>query len=154
MLLSYGADPNLRVYGEVGSTSSILRPPLAELLASNEDTSDEELSLLLKHGARVVMKTQYRDPDGLLNCLGNVSNAMLQKLIDVAEEFDPCMIRRNIHLTPVQKQLILEKASAPLSLKSICRGKFRKLFGRDMPDSAPQLFIPVTLRKYLLYDHS
>lgn len=31
MLLSYGADPNIRVYGEPG-TNAALRPPLAELL--------------------------------------------------------------------------------------------------------------------------
>lgn len=36
MLLSYGANPNIRVYGEMGS-NAILRPPLAELLSSNDN---------------------------------------------------------------------------------------------------------------------
>lgn len=36
MLLSYGADPNVRVYGEAG-TNATLRPPLAELLISNDN---------------------------------------------------------------------------------------------------------------------
>lgn len=52
MLLSYGADPNIRVIGDIG-TNAILRPPLAELIASNEVVTPEELRLLLKHGARV-----------------------------------------------------------------------------------------------------
>lgn len=151
MLLSYGADPNLRVFGELGS-NLILRPPLAELLASNENTSEEELQLLLRYGARVVMKTQYRDPDGLLNCLQNVTPAMFTKLIDCAEEFDQNMIRRNIHLTPEQKEELLEHASLPPTLRAICRINFRRILGRRLPESVPKFFIPVTLRKYLLYE--
>lgn len=109
MLLSYGSDPNQRVQDE--STTAILRPPLAELLASNENTSFEELRLLLRYGARVVMKTQFRDPDGLLNYLGNVPEGIFSALIETAEEFDPGMIRRNVHLTEDQKRLLLAKAS-------------------------------------------
>lgn len=52
MLLSYGADPNVRVVGDV-ATNAILRPPLAELIASNEIVTPEELRLLMKYGARV-----------------------------------------------------------------------------------------------------
>lgn len=52
MLLSYGADPNIRVVGDV-ATNAVLRPPLAELIASNEDVKPEELRLLMKYGARV-----------------------------------------------------------------------------------------------------
>lgn len=152
MLLSYGSDPNQRVQDE--TSSAILRPPLAELLASNENTNFEELRLLLRYGARVVMKTQFRDPDGLLNYLGNVSEGIFRALIDTAEEFDPCMIRRNIHLTDEHKRLMLEKATSPLSLKAQCRTVFRKLFGRNLPSSVPDLFIPEMLRRYLLYEHS
>lgn len=85
MLLSYGADPNILVYGEAG-TNAALRPPLAELLIrydtatvfsigftmntcfSNDNVQLEEVKLLLKHGARVIFKTQFRTPEGLLNC--------------------------------------------------------------------------------------
>lgn len=109
MLLSYGSDPNQRVQDE--TTTAVLRPPLAELLASNENTTFEELRLLLRYGARVVMKTQFRDPDGLLNYLGNVPEGIFAALINTAEEFDPCMIRRNVHLSEEQKRLLLEKAS-------------------------------------------
>lgn len=51
MLLSYGVNPNIRVYGEAGNAS--LRPPLAELLISNDQVNSEEVKLLLKHGAKV-----------------------------------------------------------------------------------------------------
>lgn len=155
MLLSYGADPNIKVPAEPGSDMT-LRPALAELLASNENISLCELHLLLKHGAKVIMKTQYRDPDGLLNVLDNVpaESEVFHTLLDAAEEFDPCMIRRNTHLTPDQRELLILKSSIPLSLKALSRSFFRKLFGRDLPESVPFLFIPDILKRYLLYEHS
>lgn len=149
MLLSYGADPNLRVLGEIDN-STLLRPPLAELLASNEVVTFDEVNLLLRYGARVVMKTQFRDPDGLLNCLANVSQPLLMKLIECAEAFDPCMIRRNNYLSEDQKERLLTKSAKPLTLKELCRANFRRSLGRTLPESVPDLFIPVTLRKYLL----
>lgn len=151
MLLSYGSDPNQRVVGE-HDTTTILRPPLAELLASNENVTFEELNLLLRYGARVVMKTQFRDPDGLLNCLANVSPPMLDKLIECAEEFDPCMIRRNIYLTNEQKERLLRMSMRPLTLKALCRVQFRRMLGRKLCESVSELFVPVTLRAYLLYE--
>lgn len=155
MLLSYGADPNIRVQTEPGSNVT-LRPPLAELLSSNEDTSPEEIHLLLKYGARVVMKTQYRDPDGLLNCLSHVpgDSSVFDTLLTAAEEFDPCMIRRNSHISDTQRKLLLDQATSPLALKSQSRAFFRKMFGRSLPESVPCLFIPISLRGYLLYEHS
>lgn len=153
MLLSYGANPNIRVYGEVG-TNATLRPPLAELLMSNENVQLEELKLLLKHGARVIMKTQFRDPDGLLNCLTNLTgdSPVFIHLLESAEEFDPCMIRRNPHLNLRQRSLLIAKSSSPLSLQSLSRAFFRKRFGQALPHKVPSLEIPQMLRKYLLYE--
>lgn len=153
MLLSYGSDPNLRVYGEMG-TNATLRPPLAELLVSNDNVQMEELKLLLKHGARVVMKTQFRDPDGLLNCMSNLTgdSPVFLHLLESAEEFDLCMIRRNPHLNLRQRALLIEKSSTPLSLQSITRGFFRKTFGRQLPSKVPMLEISPMLQKYLLYE--
>lgn len=153
MLLSYGANPNIRVFGEVG-TNATLRPPLAELLISNDNVQLEEVKLLLKHGARVVMKTQFRDPDGLLNCLTNLTgdSPVFIHVLEAAEEFDPCMIRRNPHLNLRQRSLLLEKSSAPLSLQMTSRIFFRKLFGRELPEKVPSLEIPSMLHKYLLYE--
>lgn len=153
MLLSYGSNPNLRVYGEMGSNAT-LRPPLAELLISNDNVQLEEVKLLLKHGARVIMKTQFRDPDGLLNCLSNLTgdSPVFIHLLESTEEFDPCMIRRNPHLNLRQRSLLLEKSSAPLSLQSLCRSFYRKLYGRELPEKIPSLEVPTMLHKYLLYE--
>lgn len=112
------------------------------------------MKLLLKHGARVIMKTQFRDPDGLLNCLTNLTadSLVFKHLVEAAEEFDPCMIRRTQHLTIKQRARILEKSSNPLSLQSITRAFFRRLCGRLLPEKVPQLGLPHMLHKYLLYE--
>jgi hypothetical protein len=153
MLLSYGADPNVRVYGEMGSNAS-LRPPLAELLSSNDNVTLEEVKLLLKHGARVIMKTQFRDPDGLLNCMNNLNcdSLVFKHLVESAEEFDPCMIRRTQHLTIKMRAMIMEKATQPLTLQATTRAFFRRLFGNTLPQKVPQLEMPKMLYKYLLYE--
>lgn len=153
MLLSYGANPNIRVYGEMGSNAQ-LRPPLAELLSSNDNVSLEEVKLLLKHGARVIMKTQFRDPDGLLNCLTNLTSdsPVFRHLVESAEEFDPCMIRRTQHVTIKQRARLIEKATNPLTLQSISRAFFRRFYGRLLPEKVPQLEIPKMLHKYLCYE--
>lgn len=153
MLLSYGADPNIRVYGEMG-TNATLRPPLAELLASNDNVQLEEVQLLLKFGARVIMKTQFRDPDGLLNCLNNLSydSTVFQLLLDASDEFDPCMIRRNKDLTIKQRSSLLDRSSKPLTLQHITRSFLRRYFKQKMPESVPQLEVPQVLREYLLFE--
>ncbi|CAG9797091.1 unnamed protein product [Chironomus riparius] len=153
MLLSYGANPNLRVYGEMGSNAT-LRPPIAELLISNDNVTLEEVKLLLKHGARVIIKTQFRDPDGILNCLSNLSadSPVFQHIVESAEEFDPCMIRRTQHITERQRAMIMAKATTPLSLQASCRSFFRKLFGTKLPEKVPQLQFHNMLHKYLLYE--
>jgi hypothetical protein len=154
MLLSYGADPNIRVFGDMG-TNATLRPPLAELLISNDNVSVDELKLLLKYGARVIMKTQFRDPDGLLNCLSNLDadSPVFLHLLEATEEFDPCMIKRNSHMTHRMKYMMLEKASAPLTLKSQCRNFFRRKLGRNLPELVPSFETPRILHKYLLCEH-
>lgn len=151
MLLSYGADPNVRIPSETGG-SAHLRPALAELLANTDDTTIEEVNLLLKYGARVCMRTQFRDPDGLLNCLRNIPSytRVFEALLETAECFDIAMIKRNLHLTDHQRKKLLVKAKTPISLKSMTRNYFRSLFGRTIPEKVPLLFIPQELRSYLL----
>lgn len=154
MLLSYGADPNVRIAGETGT--AFLRPPLAELLANSDTTTLEELQLLLKYGARVCMRTQFRDPDGLLNCLRNVPfySRVFEALLEAAECFDIAMIKRNLHLSDGQRKRLLIKARDPIPLKALSRTFFRQLFGRQLPEKVPYLFIPETLRSYLLCERN
>lgn len=151
MLLSYGADPNIRIPSEAGG-NAYLRPPLAELLANSDTTSMEELQLLLRFGARVCMRTQFRDPDGLLNCLRNVPyySRVFEVLLESAESFDIAMIKRNLHLTDGQRKKLLQKAKTPIPLKAMARNFFRAQFGRLLLEKVPCLFIPDTLRSYLM----
>lgn len=154
MLLSYGADPNLKVYCDPEHDQTI-RPPLAELLASNKEITLEEVSLLLRYGAPVVIKTQYRDPDGILNCIANVpaESRVFEKLMEASELFDPCVIRRSLSLSDEQRKILWARAKTPITLKNQCRVFFRRLYGRTLPESVPNLFVPQTLKKYLVYEY-
>ncbi|CAG9820526.1 unnamed protein product [Phaedon cochleariae] len=157
MLLKAGADPNLKVYGDEFERNSQLRPVLVEYLASNEHPNVAVVHLLLQHGAKVVMKTQFRDPDGMLNCLQNViadnSESIFFLLLESCESFDPCMIRRNNVLSPEQKSALLELAKCPLPLKRQVRLFLRRLLGAEMIDAVDGFELPKCLAKYLLFDY-
>ncbi|XP_011499217.1 PREDICTED: ankyrin-3-like isoform X2 [Ceratosolen solmsi marchali] len=151
MLLERGADPNLVIRSEEGLS---LRPVLAEYVASNENPSVEVVSLLLKYGARVVIKTQFRDPHGILNSLQHAADKprLLQALLDAAESFDPCMIRRSSSLTAAQKALVMQAARTPLPLIHQARLIVRKLCGTKLTKIVTRLQLPHSLHRYLLYD--
>ncbi|EEB10237.1 conserved hypothetical protein [Pediculus humanus corporis] len=150
ILLSRGADPN-KVIESDGIT---LRPVLAEYIASNAELSSQVVHMLLKFGAKVVMKTQYRDPHGILNSLQNLDSypKLLRTLLEAAEGFDLCMIRRSSYLTQNQKLILLDLATKPLSLLHQCRLFFRRHFGSKLIKVVHEFIIPVTLHKYLLYE--
>lgn len=156
MLLKAGADPNLKVYNDVENRNSQLRSVLAEYLASNESPNLSIVGLLLRYGARVIMKTQFRDPDGILNSLQNVvsSNAdsVFYLLVEGCESFDACMIRRNNVIPNEQKNILLELAKCPLSLRRQVRLFLRKCLGRKLIDASHDLELPTTLCKYLLFE--
>ncbi|XP_013185418.1 ankyrin-3 [Amyelois transitella] len=156
ILLESGADPNLKVYNDEDATQ--LRPALAEYLASNEEPSAEIISMLLRYGARVIMKTQFRDPDGILNHLQNVTSPEYQhifyQLLEAAESFDLCMIKRNNTLTPAQKQTLIERAKTPISLIAQCRIYLRRFFRTDLIKIVEKLDVPTTLHRYLLFECS
>lgn len=152
-----------------------LRPVLVEYLASNEQPSFAVIQLLLRHGARVIMKTQFRNPDGCLNSLQNLGTNHLEEgrpitpndeacfflLLEAAESFDPCMIKRNNILGPERKSMILELASTPLTLRRQVRVFIRRLLSDSgaksfgpMDKRVELLDIPNCLHKYLLFDYS
>ncbi|CAH0549492.1 unnamed protein product [Brassicogethes aeneus] len=158
MLLTAGADPNLKVFNDVMDRNSQLRPVLVEYLASNEQPSLAVVNLLIKYGARVIMKTQFRDPDGVLNSLQNVvtsnNDAIFYLLLESCESFDLCMIRRNTILTPQQKENLLGLARSPQSLRRQVRLFLRKLLGNKLIHVGEDFEIPMSLKKYLLFDYS
>ncbi|XP_072948656.1 ankyrin repeat domain-containing protein 61-like isoform X2 [Epargyreus clarus] len=154
ILLESGADPNLKVYNE--DDGAQLRPALAEYIASNAEPSADIVSLLLRYGARVIMKTQFRDPDGILNHLQNVTSEEHQHifyiLLEAAEAYDLCMIKRNNIVTPIQKQHLIEKAKTPISLLAQVRIYFRKYFGPTLVHVVGKMEVPTILHKYLLFE--
>ncbi|XP_050358564.1 ankyrin-3-like isoform X2 [Nymphalis io] len=155
ILLESGADPNLKVYNE--DDGAQLRPALAEYLASNTEPCAETIALLLRYGARVIMKTQFRDPDGILNHLQNVTSEeyehIFYRLLEAAEAFDLCMIKRNNVLKPNQKETLIQSAKTPISLLAQARIYLRKFFGTSLVNIVKKLEVPITLHSYLLFEY-
>ncbi|KAI5640062.1 ankyrin repeats (3 copies) domain-containing protein [Phthorimaea operculella] len=156
ILLESGADPNLKVYNDEDGTQ--LRPALAEYLASNSEPSGDIVGLLLRYGARVIMKTQFRDPDGILNHLQNVTalehQHIFYKLLEAAEAFDLCMIKRNSTLTPKLKEHLIARAKTPINLLGQARIYLRRTFGTTLVDIVEKLEVPKTLHRYLMFECS
>nr|XP_049707311.1 ankyrin-3 isoform X4 [Helicoverpa armigera] len=154
ILLESGADPNLKVYNDEDATQ--LRPALAEYLASNTEPSAEIVALLLRYGARVIMKTQFRDPDGILNHLQNVTSEEYQHifylLLEAAEAFDLCMIKRNNSVTAVQKENLIQRAKTPISLLAQTRIFLRRYFKTTLVDIVQDIELPKILHQYLLFN--
>lgn len=102
------------------------------------------------------MKTQFRDPDGILNHLQNVTSEEYEHifyiLLEAAESFDLCMIKRNNTLKPTQKQTLIERAKNPISLLAQTRIFLRKFFGTTLIKVVKKLEIPKILHSYLLYE--
>ncbi|KAJ8707814.1 hypothetical protein PYW07_011491 [Mythimna separata] len=154
ILLESGADPNLKVYNDEDATQ--LRPALAEYLASNPEPSAEIVALLLRYGARVIMKTQFRDPDGILNHLQNVTSEEYQHifylLLEAAEAFDLCMIKRNNAVTATQKEALIQRAKTPISLLAQTRIFLRRYFKTTLVDVVQDIELPKILHQYLLFN--
>ncbi|XP_046382660.1 putative ankyrin repeat protein RF_0381 [Ischnura elegans] len=153
LLLGVGkADPNLIV--DSGDGGPNLRPVLAEYLASNENPCPIVLNLLMRYGARVVVKTQFRHPLGILNSLTHAptQGPQILLLLEAAEGYDPLMIRRSPLLTPAQKSIILAMSSQPLSLRHQCRLAIRQYMGLSLPDKVHELPLPQILHRYLMYE--
>lgn len=104
------------------------------------------------------MKTQFRDPDGILNHLQNVTLEEYQHiyylLLNAAESFDLCMIKRNNILTPTQKEALIKRAKTPIALLAQVRIFIRKMFGTDLVKVVNKLDIPTIMHRYLLFECS
>lgn len=151
LLLTSGADPNLIVDSDDGPP---LRPVLPEYLAANEKPCPNIIKMLLKYGAKVIMKTQYRHPQGILNSLQHIGNndRIFYYLMEAAEQFDTGMIRRNHYLSQDQKNFLLDYAITPQSLKQQCRFVIRNYLGKNCVEKVKELELPKILHSYLLYD--
>lgn len=102
------------------------------------------------------MKTQFRDPDGILNHLQNVTaeeyEHIFYQLLEAAEAFDLCMIKRNSTLNATQKQALIQRAKTPISLLGQARIFLRRHFRTMLVEVAEKMDIPTTLHRYLLFE--
>ncbi|XP_043240910.1 serine/threonine-protein phosphatase 6 regulatory ankyrin repeat subunit C-like [Amphibalanus amphitrite] len=151
LLLAAGADPNVVVKSEDGY---FLRPVLGEYLQSNQqDLSMEVIQLLLQHGTRVVLKSQFRDPMGLLNSLPDLHElaGLYEVLASSADSFDPPILRRSRALSERQREQLLLLARAPRPLLALTRDAIRRAMGRRLRHGAALLELPRELQQFLLY---
>ena len=153
ILLENGADLNRTIVSEDGIS---LKPVLGEYISSNEEVERKVVRLFLQYGSRVIFKSQFRDPAGILNYLSNVSRdeELMSELLESAESFDPPMIRRCNALSAQQKEVALSLSRNPKSLKHQVRLFLRNLFGRKLPHVVDQLGLPRVLQSYIQFESS
>ncbi|PZC71541.1 hypothetical protein B5X24_HaOG213170 [Helicoverpa armigera] len=140
MLLAAGA--------QVNASSSVIGSPL-HVACSDNITNRKEI-------VQVIMKTQFRDPDGILNHLQNVTSEEYQHifylLLEAAEAFDLCMIKRNNSVTAVQKETLIQCAKTPISLLAQTRIFLRRYFKTTLVDVVQDIELPKILHQYLLFN--
>ena len=151
LLLERGADPNKMIISDDGTA---LKPALGEYLTSNQVIDKNVVNLLMRHGAKVILKSQLRDPQGILNCLQNngTQDELMLELLDAAESFDPPMIRRCPSFSSELRSIALDKSRNPSSLQHQCRLYLRKYLGTRLPGRIEELELPPTLASYLLFE--
>ncbi|XP_074594547.1 uncharacterized protein LOC141849929 [Brevipalpus obovatus] len=155
-LLEAGADPNAITLDERGP---LLKPPLGEYFNSVEDMDPDLVRLMLKYGARIIMKAQMHHPLGILKCVHKLRIGRDDKILDIilsaAESFSVPSIKRSPLFSEDQRSLLLEYASTPQPLKQLSRLCVRQLLGTDqriLVEKVDYLHIPIFLKKYLLYE--
>lgn len=117
-----------------------------------------DLDKSLLYFLQVIMKTQFRDSDGILNSLHNViadnCYAIFFLLLEASEAFDACMIRRNNLMNEKQKNALLELAKYPLTLKKQVRLNMRRWLKGKLFYAVEDFCLPKSLSKYLVFDYS
>lgn len=128
------------------------------------------------------MKTQFRDPDGILNSLQHIVDvptttdqptnqtnqtnpddspisveefgSLFFLLSEATESFDMCMIKRSQAISNKQRRALMQLAMTPLSLRRQCRLKVHKCVRAGaLPHIVDKLDVPLHLKSYLLYDY-
>ncbi|KAL3242911.1 hypothetical protein MRX96_020923 [Rhipicephalus microplus] len=138
LLLERGADPNGLTYasesGERGAP--LVQPPLGEYLCGQEEEPRGELiRLLLRYGARVVLRPQTKDPLGILRAVRGLRGDALDAVLEAAEACPRAAVERSLLLLgPEAKDGLVALAARPQPLKH-----------QDQT-------VRAVLRRYLLYE--
>ena len=150
-LLQGAADPNMVTYNEEGQ---LLAPPLGEYLFNTQKPhSPEVVSLLLKYGGRVVMRTQNQDPLGILRSVVRLPFAerdIFTRLLEAGEGYSPLAIYRLPNLAAWMKDSLLWAGTRPLPLRHQARLVLRRCMGRMLPNKVAPLPIMPRMKTYLL----
>lgn len=156
LLLERGADPNGLTYAEPGG-APLVQPPLGEYLCGQEEEPRGALiRLLLRYGARVVLRPQAKDPLGILRSVRRLRGDALDVVIEAAEACSRASLERSLILIGSEaKEAFMELSCTPQPLKHQSRLFIRRILGvgPELPRKALALdVLPKTLRRYLLYE--
>ncbi|KAH8025748.1 hypothetical protein HPB51_011079 [Rhipicephalus microplus] len=160
LLLERGADPNGLTYasesGERGAP--LVQPPLGEYLCGQEEEPRGELiRLLLRYGARVVLRPQTKDPLGILRAIRGLRGDALDAVLEAAEACPRAAVERSLLLLgPEAKDGLVALAARPQPLKHQARLCVRRMLGAVGPELVQKVLsldvLPSVLRRYLLYE--
>ncbi|XP_076312717.1 ankyrin repeat and SOCS box protein 15-like [Tachypleus tridentatus] len=155
ILLDCGANPNAITLGEHGP---LVKPPIGEYIQAYEQPNIDLIRLLLRYGAKILLKTQLQHPLGILKSIHRIhlglSQHIMELILDAAEGYSISAIKRSVLMSDSHKSLLLENALMPLLLKHISRLVIRGIFGigPHLPKKINMLPLPKTLKMYLLYE--
>ncbi|RWS07427.1 Ankyrin repeat domain-containing protein 50-like protein [Dinothrombium tinctorium] len=156
ILLERGADPNAIT---LDSRGPLLKPPLGEYFNSNENVDPNLVRLLLKYGARIIIKTQFHHPLGILKSLHKLHcdthSEVLHLIVEAAESYNGAAIKRCNLLNDRQKEFLLKHAFQPIALKHMSRLTIRQILGSTGPyviEKIDDLPVPNLIKMYLLYE--
>ena len=132
---------------------------LWHLLHESWFVSDKHVWMKLMYWSlhlQVVLKTQHRDPLGLISILplATKTQRVFQLILEAAQSFDRVTIKHKRNIAPDCKELLMNLASNPLPLKHQSRVYLRDHLQRKLDSKVKQLDIPVTLQSYLLFEIS
>ncbi|XP_015929696.1 ankyrin repeat and protein kinase domain-containing protein 1 isoform X2 [Parasteatoda tepidariorum] len=154
-LLENGADPNaiLTLNGR-----TVLKPPLGEYLVSVTNHNINIVRMLLRYGARVVLMGQRQHPLGILLGIHHIdsrnNDELLELVASAAEAFCVSLIDNSLLMSKRHKLVLLQRALTPLPLKHCARIALRNYlgWGPKLIESVDALYLPIVLKRYLLYE--
>ena len=155
-LLKSGADP--RYVSRHFSTASAALNPLVEYFSYHDEIDRNIVKLFIEYGAPVNMTIptklfRIRDGAGILQQVRKLRpyEEVLDLLIEASKTFDVKVIETMSSLSNRQKELLLEAARQPRSLKQLCRLEIRWNIAPPVKPKVNLLELPSLLKQYMLF---
>ncbi|XP_035228678.1 putative ankyrin repeat protein RF_0381 isoform X2 [Stegodyphus dumicola] len=154
-LLQRGANPNAIT---VSDNTRVFKPPIEEYLKCCEHLQPEIIQLLLRYGARIVLKEKRDHPLGIIKVIHRIhlglNPEVMALLIEACEEFDVNFIKQSQQMSNEHRELLLNRALQPFPLMHLARIELRKNlgWGPHFIETVQNLKIPEYLKSYVLFD--